>query len=170
MAWCAGVHHRGAILVLFGVDSPVPLRYWTVQDGMGGTVLFFPNAPVRPAVQADGDQATGMEIVTSSVTSSLVVITKGREFALFNPYQDEDEPERVLENTPLLDPISSSVFTAMYGKTSKAKKKDTPLEVRSTIGKAPWGTVLDCPSHVFPPLSVVCISFMDHLLQKRTTV
>lgn len=164
----AGARNTDAVVALFDVESPAPLQYWTVRDGFGGTLLFTP-VPQTSAEAPSGNEG-GDNKVTDLVPSKskLTFISCLREFVVFDPYQREDEPEQPVVRDVSVPEEVSSAFTAMYGKAEQPKKKDAPPDVLSALGRAPWGTLLNGPSHVLPSLSVICIPFMDSLLKKRT--
>ena len=149
------------VVALFDVESPAPLQYWTVRDGFGGTVLFTP----APQTSAEGPNNEG-DLAPSK--SKLTFVSSLREFVVLDPYQKEDEPEQPVVRDVSTPAELESAFTAMYGKAVQPKKSDAPPDVLSALSRAPWGTLLNGPSHVLPSLSVVCIPFMDSLLKKRT--
>ena len=161
---CSGERNTDFVVALFDVESPAPLRYWTVRDGFGGTLLFTPPPPQTSA--PSGDESKVTDVVHS--TSKLIFISCLREFVVFDPYQREDEPEQPVVRDVSLPEEASSGFVAVYGKAVEPRKSDAPPEVLSALSRAPWGTLLNGPSHVLPSLSVVCIPFMDSLLKKRT--
>jgi NET1-associated nuclear protein 1 (U3 small nucleolar RNA-associated protein 17) len=161
---CSGGRNTDAVVALFDVESPAPLQYWTVRDGFGGTLLFTPPSPQTSA--PSGDESKVTDVVHSK--SKLIFISCLREFVVFDPYQREDEPDQPVVRDVSLPEEASSGFTAVYGKAVEPRKSDAPAEVLSALSRAPWGTLLNGPSHVLPSLSVVCIPFMDSLLKKRT--
>lgn len=162
---CKGSWSADTIVALFGIESPAPQQHWTVRDGSGGA-LFFNPVPQTVAETKQRDDSKVTDLVPSK--SKLTFITSGREFVVFDPYQrEEEEPEQAVVRDVSVPEEVSSAFSAVYGKAVQPKKSDAPPDVLSALSRAPWGTLLNGPSHVLPSLSVVAIPFMDSLMIKR---
>lgn len=167
--------NKDGVIALFDVQTPTPLQFWTVRDAFNGVLMFNPVPQSLAETATSGNEERNNSMMVDSMVPSkrkLTYITGSREFVVFNPYQtDEEQPEQehsVVRN--VAEPVDvSSGFTALYGKAVQPKKNlDAPVEVLSALSRAPWGTLLDGPSHVLPSLSVVGIPFMDSLMKKRT--
>lgn len=136
--------------------------------------MFNPVSQPLAQITAGNEERSDRKMIDSAAPSKkkLTYVTGSREFVVFNPYQsDEEQSEQeqpVARNVTEPEDVASG-FTALYGKSVQPKKNlDASAEVLSALSRAPWGTLLDGPSHVLPSLSVVGIPFMDSLMKKRT--
>lgn len=169
-----GFRNKDSVVALFGVDSPSPTRYWSLRDGIGGTILFFPESvaclalpSAQPALEAAETKNDNAETDADSTKSTLVILTRSREFALLNPYDEEYEHKPLTtKGGQVPDTNVLSAFSSMYGKVVTPKKPAAGL-LSAVTSKAPWGSLLEGPSHVLPPLTRICIPFMESLLQKQ---
>jgi NET1-associated nuclear protein 1 (U3 small nucleolar RNA-associated protein 17) len=170
----AGSRNKDSVVALFGVDSPSPTCYWSLRDGIGGTILFFPESvaclalpSAQPALEAADTKNDNAETDADSTKSTLVILTRSREFALLNPYYEEYEHKPLTtKGGQVPDTNVLSAFSSMYGKAVTPKKPAAGL-LSAVTSKAPWGSLLEGPSHVLPPLTRICIPFMESLLQKQ---
>ncbi|KAF5948962.1 hypothetical protein HYC85_014919 [Camellia sinensis] len=153
----------GAIL-LFKVGDPVPVATWFVKKALGGGLAFLHTNP----------SALEEKISDENPASVLLAYINGdHEYILFDPYVEQQACEQGMarrQNLSGFQETGQFGYASIYGELPefdlKAGKQTLPAPF--VASEKPWETIFSGSSHSLPPLTKLCSSFLESLLEKRT--
>ncbi|KAI8007190.1 WD repeat-containing protein 75 [Camellia lanceoleosa] len=153
----------GAIL-LFKVGDPVPVATWFVKKALGGGLAFLHTNP----------SALEQKISHENPASVLLAYINGdHEYILFDPYGEQQACEQGMARRQSLSGFQETGqfgYASIYGELPefdlKAGKQTLPAPF--VASEKPWETIFSGSSHSLPPLTKLCSSFLESLLEKRT--
>lgn len=158
----ANAREQDGIILLFEVDDLVPMSTWSVKKARGGNLTFlssnlFPQDPN----------------VTERRNSPLLVYVNGdHEFEVFDPHGNQSQIGRLHRKNPTAaeEPMRFG-YESIYGELPEFDlKKDQIPEIPFAPSDRPWETIFSGPSHVLPPLTKLCSTFLESILERNTTL
>ncbi|KAG6487382.1 WD repeat-containing protein 75-like isoform X1 [Zingiber officinale] len=147
------------VIFFFHVEDPVPVATWTVTKAKGGSLAFLPANPSLHESSA-----------TNGVNQLLLIFMNGEhEYTIFNPHKEEDIiSKNSRKSQAAQDEAERLGYTSIYGDLSNTNAKHNHFqEVPFAPSERPWETIFSGSSHVLPPLTKLCTSFFESLLEKR---
>ncbi|PSR85460.1 WD repeat-containing protein [Actinidia chinensis var. chinensis] len=150
----------GAIL-LFKVGDPVPVATWFVKKSWGGGLAFL---HMNPAAMEE-------MISDENPASLLAYVNSDHEYILFDPYGAQACERGVGRRHSLggFQETGQFGYSSIYVELPEFDlKKNQTLPITFTPSERPWETIFSGPSHTLPPLTKLCSSFLESLLEKRT--
>ncbi|KAG9451107.1 hypothetical protein H6P81_011072 [Aristolochia fimbriata] len=145
------------VILLFSADNPVPISMWSVKKAKGGGLAFL-----DPSLSFASDREAHSQM--------LVYINGDHEYVIFDPFNMEaNETSKIHREGNLLFEEESGQFgyTSVYGELPKFNAKtDLASSLTFVPSDKPWETIFSGPSHVLPPLSKLCSTFLASLLEK----
>ncbi|XP_058196947.1 uncharacterized protein LOC131312935 isoform X1 [Rhododendron vialii] len=151
----------GAIL-LFNVGDPVPVATWFVEKSRGGGLSFLHTN------QASSDDKISDE---NSASVLLAYLNGDHEYVVFNPYGEQEGGVAHRRSIVGLEETGQIGYSSIYGELSEFELKRNQTQPGPLVpSERPWETIFSGPSHSLPPLTKLCSSFLESLLEKRTVV
>ncbi|XP_047316571.1 WD repeat-containing protein 75-like [Impatiens glandulifera] len=162
----------GAIL-LFSAADPVPVATWFVRKAVGGGIAFLNNK----------SQDAFENTTTNDKKEPILVYMNGdHEYVLFDLDRSTHSIETVISSSHG-DDKSTTIqqtagqgggYLAMYGELPEFDMKtndNNPSESSTPIVPSgrPWETIFSGSTHSLPPLTKLCASFLESLLEMRST-
>ncbi|XP_042429993.1 WD repeat-containing protein 75-like [Zingiber officinale] len=147
------------VIFFFHVEDPVPVATWTVTKAKGGSLAFLPANPSLHESSA-----------TNGVNQLLLVFMNGKhEYTIFNPHKEENIiSKNSRKSQAAQDEAERLGYTSIYGDLSNSNAKHNHFqEVPFAPSERPWETIFSGSSHALPPLTKLCTSFFESLLEKR---
>ncbi|KAG6487383.1 hypothetical protein ZIOFF_055969 [Zingiber officinale] len=168
------------VIFFFHVEDPVPVATWTVTkyDSFDVWIEEFNVALLFPSIQAKGGSLAFLPAnpslhessATNGVNQLLLVFMNGEhEYTIFNPHKEEDIiSKNSWKSQAAQDEAERFGYTSIYGDLSNSNAKHNHFqEVPFVPSERPWETIFSGSSHVLPPLTKLCTSFFESLLEKR---
>ncbi|KAG5515948.1 hypothetical protein RHGRI_036849 [Rhododendron griersonianum] len=151
----------GAIL-LFNVGDPVPVATWFVEKSRGGGLSFLHTN------RASSDDKISDE---NSASVLLAYLNGDHEYVVFNPYGKQEGGVAHRRSIVGLEETGQIGYSSIYGELSEFELKRNQTQPGPLVpSERPWETIFSGPSHSLPPLTKLCSSFLESLLEKRTVV
>ncbi|PKA50625.1 hypothetical protein AXF42_Ash017964 [Apostasia shenzhenica] len=153
---------QDGIILLFDVENPVPLVTFLVRKAKGGGLAFL-----SPDISVGYTKPTEKE----SHSQLLAYISGDREFVVFDPLSsnlDQIAPKDRQNRVPQ-DVSAQTGYASVYGELPKFEmQKEKISETPFIPSERPWETIFCGSSHILPPLSKLCSTFFESLLEKRS--
>ncbi|KAG6483463.1 hypothetical protein ZIOFF_060110 [Zingiber officinale] len=147
------------VIFFFHVEAPVPVATWTVTKAKGGSLAFL---LANPSLHESSAR--------NGVNQLLLVFMNGEhEYTIFNPHKEEDIiSKNSRKSQGAQDEAERLGYTSIYGDLSNSNAKHNHFqEVPFVPSERPWETIFSGSSHVLPPLTKLCTSFFESLMEKR---
>lgn len=151
------------IILLYNVETPLPLATWFVKKARGGRISFV--------LQNDKSE----DLTDEKQLQMLCFMNSDHEYVLFDPYSEQLHSQKLIQRQRLVQSTDDSGrfgYASIYGELPEfhLKPNQTSL-VSATLPSEgrPWETIFSGPSHALPPLPKLCSSFIESLLERRTT-
>ncbi|OAY64962.1 WD repeat-containing protein 75 [Ananas comosus] len=158
------VRDQEGIILLFDVENPVPLTTWLVKKAKGGGLAFVTK-----------DQSllvNGYEDNARGEPSLLAYINSDHEYIVFDPHNEDGRIGKSARRSQA--PPEEAVpigYTSIYGELPKIESnKGTDWDIPFVPSERPWETIFSGSSHVLPPLTKLCSTFLASLLEKRPPI
>ncbi|XP_047328374.1 WD repeat-containing protein 75-like isoform X2 [Impatiens glandulifera] len=160
----------GAIL-LFNAADPVPVATWFVRKAAGGGIAFLNNT----------SEAACENMITNDKKEPILVYMNGdHEYVLFDLERNTHSIETVISSSRVNDVSTiqqteqGGGYLAMYGELPefemKTNNSNDPSESAPFVPSGrPWETIFSGSTHSLPPLTKLCASFLESLLEMRST-
>lgn len=161
----------GGAVLLFDAASAAPTAAWALPDARASALLFA--LPGTPLAAAGGGGAA---------TSQLLILTHDRRFVVARPpgvasaltaaEVAASTAATAASGTAVAESTAGAVgYEAAFGRLQDARKAGGPAD-RETAAAAEaaaaaagsWQSLFDAPSHVLPPLSVLCPAFLELMI------
>ncbi|KAJ4982232.1 hypothetical protein NE237_033069 [Protea cynaroides] len=155
---------KDGVILLFNVESPIPLSTWSVNKAKAGGLAFL---QVNPSLL---DRKISDEKAPQAL---LAYINSDHEYVVFDPYNGEDHKIRKnrLENLVPQDETGHFGYTSIYGELQEFDiRRDQTTEVPYAPSEKLWETIFSGSSHILPPLTKLCSTFLESLLEKRPAI
>ncbi|XP_022755429.1 WD repeat-containing protein 75 [Durio zibethinus] len=156
---------RDGVILLFNAIDPVPTAIWSVRKAKGGALGLL---------QVNPSSAEEISIDGKTPEVLLVYMNGDHEYVLFDPYSKDAYEVSVShkEGLAALEPKGQAGqfgYASIYGELPEfdMKRNGTPW-VPSFPYERPWETIFAGSSHNLPPLTKLCRTFLESLLEKRT--
>ncbi|KAL6998979.1 hypothetical protein U1Q18_000145 [Sarracenia purpurea var. burkii] len=152
---------EGAIL-LFKAEDPVPVATWFVKKSLGGGLAFLHANPAAMEEKVSDENRVSM---------LLAYINSDHEYILFDPYSVQIREQSFVRrhSEAGLQETGQVGYSSLYGELPEFDLKRNQIQpVPFVPSERPWETIFSGPSHSLPPLTKLCSSFLESLLQKRT--
>ncbi|XP_052178617.1 uncharacterized protein LOC127792219 isoform X2 [Diospyros lotus] len=153
----------GAIL-LFKDQDPVPAGTWFVKKALGGGIAFIHQTnPVALEEKSDEDPSSLL----------LAYVNADHEYILFDPYGEQASEQGIVRGKSLaaFQETGQFGYASIYGELPEFNlKRDQTPAIPFAPSERPWETIFSGSSHSLPPLTKLCSSFLESLLEKRTAV
>ncbi|KAK8961373.1 Guanine nucleotide-binding protein subunit beta-like protein B [Platanthera guangdongensis] len=147
------------IILLFDVQSPIPLATWRVRKAKGGGIAFLPSD-------------LSLEPSENGTDYLLVYINGDHDYVIFDPL-GSGEIQGTRNNHPSQVSREESGhigYTSVYGELPQFdSKKECVPDVPFMPMERPWETIFAGSSHILPPLTKLCSTFLESLLERRPT-
>ncbi|KAI8526275.1 hypothetical protein RHMOL_Rhmol13G0296200 [Rhododendron molle] len=151
----------GAIL-LFNVGDPVPVATWFVEKSRGGGLSFLHTNRASSEDKISGE---------NSASVLLAYLNGDCEYVVFNPYGEQEGGIAHRRSIVGLEETGQIGYSSIYGELSEFELKRNQTQPGPFVpSERPWETIFSGPSHSLPPLTKLCSSFLESLLEKRTVV
>uniref|UniRef100_A0A9I9DF46 WD repeat-containing protein 75 second beta-propeller domain-containing protein n=1 Tax=Cucumis melo TaxID=3656 RepID=A0A9I9DF46_CUCME len=151
---------RDGMILHFNANDPVPLSTWSVRKAQGGGLAFLRSK--KSYISSD----------EKSGHPWLVCINGDHEYTLFDPSGKEAQELSLTKqgNYHALEETGGKFgYEAIYGELPEFESKmDQTLSAPSVPSQRPWETIFSGSSHELPPLTKLCSSFLESLLERRT--
>ncbi|KAJ8465048.1 hypothetical protein OPV22_027600 [Ensete ventricosum] len=156
---------ENGVILLFDVEDPVPVATWMVKKAKGGSVAFIPANPSSDEIKAmDGEKP-----------SLLVYVNGDHEYIIFDPHNMDNRigkssrtSQIALEEAGLAGMLG---YASIYGDLSNLNpKQDQVPEITFAPSERPWETIFNGSSHVLPPLTKLCSTFLASLIEKKPSM
>ncbi|KAG5517635.1 hypothetical protein RHGRI_038134 [Rhododendron griersonianum] len=151
----------GAIL-LFNVGDPVPVATWFVEKSRGGGLSFLHT-----------NRASSEDKISDENSASVLLayLNGDREYNVFNPYAKQEGGVAHRRSIVGLEETGQIGYSSIYGELSEFELKRNQTQPGPFVpSERPWETIFSGPSHSLPPLTKLCSSFLESLLEKRIVV
>ncbi|KAF7121402.1 hypothetical protein RHSIM_Rhsim13G0225800 [Rhododendron simsii] len=151
----------GAIL-LFNVGDPVPVATWFVEKSRGGGLSFLHT-----------NRASSEDKISDENSASVLLayLNGDCEYVVFNPYGEQEGGVAHRRSIVGLEETGQIGYSSIYGELSEFELKRNQTQPGPVVpSERPWETIFSGPSHSLPPLTKLCSSFLESLLEKRTVV
>ncbi|GAB4850671.1 hypothetical protein Ancab_029982 [Ancistrocladus abbreviatus] len=150
------------VILLFNVEDPVPIATWNVRKANGGGLSFL---------QQSESSLENNTSVGKQPSALLVYINGDHEYVVFDPYSKEVKKLSLTRQDVNSEHEERGRFgyTALYGELPAFERNKETSEVAILPSERPWETIFSGSSHNLPPLTRLCSSFLESLLEKRTS-
>uniref|UniRef100_A0A803MP60 WD repeat-containing protein 75 second beta-propeller domain-containing protein n=1 Tax=Chenopodium quinoa TaxID=63459 RepID=A0A803MP60_CHEQI len=157
--------HRSSIspgdgmILLFDINSPVPVGTWLVRKAKGGGLSFLQQS-----------QMSSLKNNPSGSPSALLAyVDRDHEYVVFDPLSKEQHEPSLNHKKGAVDFEESGQhgYASIYGELPIFDPKKT-TQATISLSERPWETIFNGPSHTLPPLTKLCSAFLESLLEKRT--
>ncbi|KAE8700133.1 formin BNI1-like [Hibiscus syriacus] len=156
---------RDGVILLYNATDPVPTAVWSVRKAKGGALGFLQvNPSFVEEISIDGK--------TPEVL--LAYMNGDHEYVVFDPFckdaKEVNMSQKVSHSALEVKGLGGQYgYVSIYGELPEFDKKrpETPC-VPSFPSERPWETIFSGSSHSLPPLTKLCSSFLESLLEKRT--
>lgn len=158
----ASKRDEDGMVLLFDVQNPIPLATWLVKKAKGGGLAFLPSDLSHHDTESS---AIGSH-------SLLAYINGDHEYVIFNPQgSGEIQISRNKHASQVHDEESGLTgYTSVYGGLPEFDmKKGNVSDIPFMPTERPWETIFSGSSHVLPPLTKLCSTFLESLLERRPT-
>ncbi|KAJ3674500.1 hypothetical protein LUZ60_005116 [Juncus effusus] len=144
---------KDGLIILFNIENPVPVSTWFVKKAKGGRISFVKK--------------------TNKGQKQLLAYINGiHEYIVFDP---NNKDEGLIDTTSHKrrqvhsDEAVSGGYASMYGELASLNKarNEKDLNLPFVPQERPWETIFNGSSHVLPPLTRLCSSFLESLLEKK---
>ncbi|GJM95185.1 hypothetical protein PR202_ga11893 [Eleusine coracana subsp. coracana] len=129
---------QDGVLLLFDAENPSPVAYWSVKKTRGGSIAFVKGISL----------AANANDLRDEETLSLVYINSSHEYVVFDP--------------------QPTGYASIYGELPKLESAKGVSDIPFIPSDRPWETIFSGSSHVLPPLTKLCSTFLSSLLEKQT--
>ncbi|KAL0911088.1 hypothetical protein M5K25_019200 [Dendrobium thyrsiflorum] len=154
---------RDGIILLFEVENPIPLATWRVKKAKGGGLAFLAPDLLLRDTKYPGEGSHSL----------LAYINGDHEYVIFDPRGTaEVQIARNARTSQVPDKESEYIgYTSIYGELPEfdMKQGDSISEIPFMPSERPWETIFTGSSHNLPPLTKLCSTFLESLLERRTT-
>ncbi|CAN1166653.1 WD repeat-containing protein 75 [Linum perenne] len=154
------------LILLFNSSEPNPSAVWAVKKAKCGALAFIRNQ------SSDQDDAPEQQ----QTQTLLAYMNSDHEYVLFNPNTKEDSELSVAQwkgHQNILEESGKFGYESLYGELPPEPKPTSKqiswIPSAPTDGRA-WEKIFSGSSHSLPPLDKLCASFLESLLERRTTV
>ncbi|CAN0838454.1 WD repeat-containing protein 75 [Linum grandiflorum] len=178
----------GGLILLFNSAEPKPLAVWSVKKAKCGTLAFIKNK--NQSCEQEQQEAQTL----------LAYMNGDHEYLLFNPYLKEGSEVSIAQwkghqnsleeaGKSRINLISDGVrfagnltscfrsgklgYESLYGELppeSKPAGKQIAWIPSAPTDERAWEKIFSSSSHNLPPLTKLCASFLESLLEKRSSV
>ena len=160
-AGSAGAGAGGAVL-LFDAASAAPRAAWALPRARASALLFAqPGTPLASAAPAPAPGGV----------CPLLILTADRRFTIARPAGAPAEaaaaPAPGAQTGLAQDAVG---YEAAFGKAQRATQAAAPEAAAAEAAAeaaGSWQSLFDAPSHVLPPLSVLCPAFLELMVGAR---
>ncbi|KNA25055.1 hypothetical protein SOVF_009790 [Spinacia oleracea] len=147
------------IILLFNINSPVPVGTWLVRKAKGGGLAFLQVSQLSPLKK---NHPFGRS------SALLAYVDRDHEYVIFDPLGQQQlelnlDHKKAVEN---FEEAAQSGYASIYGELPDFDPKET-RQSTITVSERPWETIFNGPSHTLPPLTKLCSTFLESLLEKR---
>ncbi|XP_062202076.1 uncharacterized protein LOC133904619 [Phragmites australis] len=150
---------QDGVLLLFGAENPNPVGSWSVKKARGGSIAF-----VKGGLSLDAntnDSRGGEEL-------SLVYVNGSHEYIISDPRKNEEfVSSKHTEKKIQAEEPAPIGYASIYGELPKLELMKGISEIPFIPSDRPWETIFSGSSHVLPPLTKLCSTFLSSLLEKR---
>lgn len=156
---------RDGVILLFDAIDPVPTAIWSVRKAKGGALGF---------VQVNPSSVEEISIDSKTPDVLLAYMNGDHEYVLFDPYSKDAHEVSMSQKKghaalELKGQEAQFGYASIYGQLSEFDMKSTQTPwVPSFPSERPWETIFTGSSHNLPPLTKLCSTFLESLLEKRT--
>ncbi|XP_062204036.1 uncharacterized protein LOC133906224 [Phragmites australis] len=150
---------QNGVILLFDAENPNPVASWSVKKARGGSISF-----VKSDISLDAN-TTGSR---DGEALSLVYVNGSHEYVIFDPRKDEElvisksTGKKIKAEEPAL-----IGYASIYGELPKLESTKEVSDIPFIPSDRPWETIFSGSSHVLPPLTKLCSTFLSSLLEKR---
>ncbi|XP_021714730.1 WD repeat-containing protein 75-like [Chenopodium quinoa] len=157
--------HRSSIssgdgmILLFDINSPVPVGTWLVRKAKGGGLAFLQQSQLSSLKNN----------LSGSPSALLAYFDRDHEYVVFDPLSKEQHEPNLNHKKGAVDFEESGQhgYASIYGELPIFDPKKT-TQATISLSERPWETIFNGPSHTLPPLTKLCSAFLESLLEKRT--
>ncbi|XVE71837.1 hypothetical protein DITRI_Ditri10aG0183600 [Diplodiscus trichospermus] len=156
---------RDGVILFYNAVDPVPTAIWSVSKAKGGALGLI---QVRPSSVEE------MSIDGRTPEILLAYMNGDHEYVLFDPYSKDAREVGMSKKEGLAaleykGQAGQFGYASIYGELPEfdMKRTQTPW-VPSFPSERLWETIFTGSSHNLPPLTKLCSSFLESLLEKRT--
>ncbi|MCE3051606.1 hypothetical protein HAX54_050304 [Datura stramonium] len=149
------------VILLFSPGDPVPVASWFVRKAKGASLAFIRGSPKSEDGVSDG----------RSVQLLLACVNVDHEYVLFDPFNRHTHIHKISRgNLTDLEETGKFGYASIYGDLPEfsVKRKQVP-SITSVPSERYWETLFSGPSHNLPPLAKLCSTFLESILQKRSS-
>ncbi|KAM3396488.1 WD repeat-containing protein 75 [Capsicum galapagoense] len=146
------------VILLFSAGDPVPVASWFVRKAKGASLAFVRGSPKS---EDDG----------RSVQLLLAYLNVDHEYVLFDPFDSHTHIHKISRgNLADVEETGKFGYASIYGDLPEfsLERKQAPSITSVPPGRY-WETLFSGPSHNLPPLTKLCSTFLESLLQKRSS-
>nr|GMD34689.1 WD repeat-containing protein 75 [Ipomoea batatas]GME03454.1 WD repeat-containing protein 75 [Ipomoea batatas] len=148
------------VILLYNVETPVPLATWLVKKAQGGGIGF-----ILRSDKSEEDLTDGKRL------QMLCYINSDHEYVLFDPYSQQLHDQTIIQRHKFLqyDEIGKSGYASMYGELPEFHQNPNQTSAATSVPSGrPWETLCSGPSYALP-LSKLCSKFLETFMEKRMT-
>lgn len=149
------------VILLFRAADHVPIGIWFVRKAKGASLAFIRGSPKSEDGVTDG----------RSVQLLLAYLSVDHEYMLFDPLNSHTHIHKISRgNLADLEETGKFGYASLYGDLPdfNLERKQAP-SITSVPSERYWETLFSGPSHNLPPLAKLCSTFLESLLQKRSS-
>ncbi|KAK4355092.1 hypothetical protein RND71_024063 [Anisodus tanguticus] len=148
------------VILLFNAGDPVPVASWFVRKAKGASLAL-----IRGSSKSEDGDTDGR-----SVQLLLAYLNIDHEYVLFDPFNSHNQMHKISRgNLGDLEETGKFGYASIYGDLPEfsLERKQAP-SITSVPSERHWETLFSGPSHNLP-LTKLCSTFLESLLQKRST-
>ncbi|GKV00444.1 hypothetical protein SLEP1_g13130 [Rubroshorea leprosula] len=156
---------RDGLILLFNAKDAVPVATWSAKKAKGGALAFIQtNQSSTEEIGRDGTPPRAL----------LAYVNGDHEYVLFDPYNKDVQELSISHKEIHATPEETGRarqfgYASIYGELPQFDLKRTDTSwTPSFPSERPWETIFSGSSHNLPPLTKLCLPFLESLLEKRT--
>ncbi|GJN35466.1 hypothetical protein PR202_gb24246 [Eleusine coracana subsp. coracana] len=138
---------QDGVLLLFDAENPNPVAYWSVKKVCTAEVSLHSTKGGSIAFVKGISLAANANDLKDEETLSLVYINSSHEYVVFDP--------------------QPTGYASIYGELPKLESAKGVSDIPFIPSDRPWETIFSGSSHVLPPLTKLCSTFLSSLLEKQ---
>ncbi|TVU49134.1 hypothetical protein EJB05_00428 [Eragrostis curvula] len=151
---------QDGVLLLFEAENQNPVASWSVKKARGGSISF-----VKGGISLDANANDSGD----GETMSLVYVNSSHEYVIFDPRKNEELVSSKHKEKRIQAEESAPIgYASIYGELPKLEPTKGVSDIPFVPSDRPWETIFTGSSHVLPPLTKLCSTFLSSLLEKRT--
>ncbi|KAL6622616.1 hypothetical protein ACP70R_032495 [Stipagrostis hirtigluma subsp. patula] len=149
---------QDGVILLFDAENPSPACSWSVKKARGGSISF-----VKGGLSLDDTDGS-----RDGEALLLVYVNGSHEYVIFDPRKKDELAIRrnKIKKVQAEEPAPIG-YASIYGDLPKLESAKEVSDIPFIPSDRPWETIFNGSSHVLPPLTKLCSTFLSSLLEKR---